>query len=125
MSYYWVLFSRSSIIACLKLYFQVGSNIPIFHLNSSIPIHKMQSAKKVPVFLFFLDFAGNLRARKPNKAQKKRVNITGIQYFCGLGSFSRINMSGVNFFSPLSSLHFNSSQFAPTPLFSSFRWTRF
>ena len=30
------------------------------------------------------DSAGNLRAQKLNKAQTKRVNVTGVQYFCGL-----------------------------------------
>ena len=30
------------------------------------------------------DFPGNLRARKINKAQTKRVNITGVQYFRGI-----------------------------------------
>ena len=29
---------------------------------------------------FFSDFAGNLRVQKPNKAQTKRANITGVQY---------------------------------------------
>ena len=37
---------------------------------------------KCPVV--FSDFAGNLRAQKPNKAQTKRTNITGVQYFPGL-----------------------------------------
>ena len=36
-------------------------------------------SKKCPVFL---DSKGNLRGQKPKKTQTKRVNITGIQYFC-------------------------------------------
>ena len=43
------------------------------------------------------DFSGNSRAQKLNKAQTKRANITGVQYFRGLCSFARINRSGVNF----------------------------
>ena len=35
----------------------------------------------INVQVFFSDFTGNLRARKPNKAQTKRANITGVQYF--------------------------------------------
>ena len=31
-----------------------------------------------------LNFAGNSRAQKPNKAQKKQANITGVQYFCDI-----------------------------------------
>ena len=34
-------------------------------------------------------FSGNSRARKLNKAQTKRVNITGIQYSRGLWYFLR------------------------------------
>ena len=30
------------------------------------------------------DFSGNSRAQKINKAQTKRVNITGVHYFYGL-----------------------------------------
>ena len=29
-------------------------------------------------------FAGNLHAQKIKKAQTKQVNITGVQYFCGI-----------------------------------------
>ena len=43
------------------------------------------------------DFSGNLRTRKLNKAHKMWANIPGIQYFCGIWSFSCINRSGVKF----------------------------
>ena len=43
------------------------------------------------------DFAGNLWAQKFNKAETKRANKTGVQYFCGLWYFTRINRSVVNF----------------------------
>ena len=48
---------------------------------------------------WFSDLAGNLRAQKLNKAQIKRAKITGIQYFCGIWSFTCINRSGINLFS--------------------------
>ena len=64
-------------------------------------------------------FAGNLHARKLNKAQTKESNITGLQYFRGLWFFTRMNRSGLNFFNHLYSLHFTSSKFAPTSLFAS------
>ena len=50
--------------------------------NKQIHIHKVQSAKK---FLISpSNFTGNLKARKPNKAQTKRGNIT-------YSIFARIN----------------------------------
>ena len=43
----------------------------------------------INVQVLFPDFAGNLRAQKPNKAQRKRENITGVQYFPGFWSCLR------------------------------------
>ena len=51
--------------------------------------------EKIPGF--FSDFSGNSCVQKPNKAQKKRANIMGVQYFCGLCYCAGITMSGVNF----------------------------
>ena len=45
------------------------------------------------------DFAGNLCAQKLNKAYKKRSNITGVKYFCGLWCFVQISRSAINLFS--------------------------
>ena len=42
-------------------------------------------------------FAGNLHTQKLNKAQTKRANIMGVQYFREIWYFSRINRSRVNF----------------------------
>ena len=53
----------------------------------------MQSVKNVAVFP---DFTGNSRAWKPNKAQTKRENITGVQYLHRLWYYTVINKSGVN-----------------------------
>ena len=47
--------------------------------------------------MFFSDLSGNSHLQKPNKAQKKRANITGVQYFCGLWYNTGTNRSGVNF----------------------------
>ena len=54
------------------------------------------------------DFTGKLRAQKLNKAQTKRANITGVQYFCRILSFSIINRSSVKFVTSfiLSSFYF-------------------
>ena len=70
---------------------------------------------------FFSDFAGNLRARKPNKAQTKRSNITVVQYILVFFlSYAHMNRSGVNFvLSCLSFLSFTSSSFSSTYLFLS------
>ena len=38
-----------------------------------------------------LDFSGNSCAQNPNKAQTKRADIMGIQYFCGLWYWSGVN----------------------------------
>ena len=57
---------------------------------------------------YFLDFAGNLRARKPNKSQKKWANITGVQEFFGIMSivYAWMNSNDVNsILSSLSYLH--------------------
>ena len=54
------------------------------------------------------DFAGKLRAQKPNKAETKGVNIPVVQYFLGIWSYAVINSSGVNLVVSfiLSLLHF-------------------
>ena len=54
-------------------------------------------------------FIVNLRAQKLNKAHTKRVNITGVQYLCGIWSFTRIKIISVKFFYRLSPLCFTSS----------------
>ena len=44
------------------------------------------------------NFAENLRAQKPNKAQTKRENISSIQYFIGFGlAYARMNRSSIRF----------------------------
>ena len=51
----------------------------IFYICAlSYDVHDLWSSLN---FQIFLDFAGNTRAQNPNKAQKKRVNITGVKYF--------------------------------------------
>ena len=41
-----------------------------------------------------MDFAGNSRAQRLNKAKTKRVNITGVQYFTGLWYCLRAHQQG-------------------------------
>ena len=67
---------------------KMTSNETSFDLLKSI-IAEDVDAYEVRSTIYFLgyqvsDFAENLRAQKLNKAQAKRVNITGVQYFRGI-----------------------------------------
>ena len=62
---------------------------------------------------FFLFFAGNLHAWKPNKEQKNRSNIMGIQCFALINRWHQLHI--LSFI--LSSL--TSSKFVPTYFFAS------
>ena len=66
------------------------------------------------------DFSGNSSAKKLNKSQTKRVNITCVQYFCGIVLLTRVStgvMSNLSYH--LSYIHYTSSRFAPTSIFAS------
>ena len=63
------------------------------------------------------DFSGNSRAQKLNKAQTKRANITGVQFFAVSGILNASIEVASALFYHLSL--FSSSPFAPTSLFAS------
>ena len=52
-------------------------------IAEDVDTYELSSTINFPVS-WVLYFTSNLRARKINKAQTKRVNITGVQYFRGL-----------------------------------------
>ena len=72
----------------------------------------------INVQVFFSDFAGNSRARKPDKEQTKRANITGVKYFRAYQQVVVSTSSYISFivyihYTP--SLHLQQLPFSPPP----------
>ena len=74
-------------------------------------INDLRSTINVQIFS---DFAVNLRAQNPNKAQTKLVNIMGVYYYARIIRWCQLCL-----LSFIISLHLTSSLFAPTSLLAS------